>query len=182
MLRSKIDEFGLEQVSNILHMSISQLVNYSDYPVDNPDIIYNLLLGILEEIDNRPGGYLPYKEFSISYDKIDELLIWNNSGYVENNGGGVSFEFYATPFYNAEPMVPITLVGVWVDNIDGGDAIEISGEIDDDYYSSNYSVDYEQLDSVDKLIEWFYNFYLPKTYNRISFMMKNIIKNNKLKD
>lgn len=179
MLRSKIDEFGLEQVGKILHMSTSQLVKYSDYPVDNPEIMIEILLDLFQDIDNRPGGYLYYKEFSIHYDRFEGLLIWNNGSYVENNGGGVSFEFYATPFYNGEPMVPITLSAVWIDNIDGGEPMEIIDEIDDEYYDS-YRINYEQLDSVDKLFEWFHNIYLPKTYFRISVMMKKIIKNNDL--
>ena len=32
----------------------------------------------------------------------------------------------------------------------------------------------------DKLIEWFHNIYLPRTYDRIYGMMSEIIKNNKL--
>jgi len=181
-LRSKIDKFGLEQVSQILHMSKIKLARYSDYPVDNIEIIYDLLLDLYKEMYNRPGGNFMYKEFSIHYDKYEGLLIWNNGHFVQNNGGGVSFEFYATPFYNAEPMVPITLSSVWVDNIDGGQPMEISDEIDrhaEEYYDS-YGVDYKQLDSVDKLIEWFHNIYLPRTYDRIYGMMCEIIKNNKL--
>ena len=108
-LRKKIDKYGLEQVGKILHMSTTKLVRYCDYPVDNIEIIYELLLDLYDDLHNRPGGYFAYKEFSIHYDRFEGLLIWNNGGYVENNGGGVSFEFYATPFYNAEPMVPITL-------------------------------------------------------------------------
>ncbi len=182
LLRSKIDKFGLEQVGKILHMSTSQLVKYSDYPVDNPEIMFEILLDVFQDIDNRPGGYLYYKEFSINYDKFEGLLIWNDGGFVQNNGGGVSFEFYATPFYNAEPMVPITLASVWTDNIDGDEAMEITDELDrfaDEYYDS-YSVDYKQLDSVDKLIEWFHNIYLPRTYYKIYDMMSEIIKNNNL--
>jgi len=181
-LRSKIDKFGLEQVSQILHMSKIKLARYSDYPVDNIEIIYDLLLDLYKEMYNRPGGNFMYKEFSISYDNFDGLLIWNNGHFVQNNGGGVSFEFYATPFYNAEPIVPITLSNVWIDNIDNiddGEAMEIIDEIDDEYYDS-YRVDYKQLDSVDKLIEWFHNIYLPRTYDRIYGMMSEIIKNNKL--
>jgi len=178
-LRKKIDEFGLEQVAKILHMSIIKLVKYSDYPVDNIEIIYDLLMDF---VNNRPGSYFSYEEFSIHYDKYEGLLIWNNGGYVENNGGGVSFEFYATPFYNREPMVPITLSSVWIDNIDSGQSMEISDEIDrhaEEYYDS-YRIDYKQLDSVDKLIEWFHNIYLPRTYDRIYGVMSEIIKNNTL--
>jgi hypothetical protein len=178
-LRKKIDKYGLEQVGKILHMSTTKLVRYCDYPVDNIEIIYELLLDLYDDLHNRPGGYFAYKEFSIHYDRFEGLLIWNNGGYVENNGGGVSFEFYATPFYNAEPMVPITLSSIWIDNIDGGEAMEISDEIDDEYYDS-YRVDYKQLNSVDKLIEWFHNIYLPRTYYKIYDMMSEIIKNNNL--
>lgn len=179
MLRSKIDEFGLEQVGKILHMSTSQLVKYSDYPVDNPEIMFEILQDVFLDINSKPGGYIHYKEFSINYDKYDGLLTWNNDSFVQDSGGGVSFEFYATPFYNAEPMVPITLANVWTENIDGGEAMEITDEIDDEYNDS-YRINYEQLGSVDKLIEWFYNIYLPRTYFRISVMMKKIIKNNDL--
>jgi hypothetical protein len=173
LLRSKIDEFGLEQVGKILHMSTSQLVKYSDYPVDNPEIIFEIMLDVFLDIDNKPGGYIHYKEFSINYDKFDGLLTWNNGLYVENNGGGVSFEFYATPFYNAEPKVPINLSNVWVDNIDGDEAMDITDEIEnfDEYYDF-FKVDYKQLDSVDKVVEWFYNVYLPKTYQCITKLMK----------
>lgn len=175
-LRDKINEFGLEQIGKVLRMSTTELVRYSDYPVDNPIIMFDILSDLYQDIHKRPGGYLQYKEFSIKYE--DGLLVWNNGVYVENNGGGVSFEFYATPFFNGESIVPIALNGVWVDNIDGGDTMEINDEIDDDY--DFYRVDYKQLDSVDKLIEWFRTIYLPKTYFRISDMMKKIIKNNDL--
>ena len=179
MLRSKIDEFGLEQVGKILHMSTSQLVKYSDYPVDNPVIMFEILLDLFQDIHNKPGGYLQYKEFSINYDRFEGLLTWNNGGYVENNGGGVSFEFYATPFYNGESIVPIALFNVWADNIDGDEPMEITDEINDEYYDS-YTVDYKQLDSVDKLFEWFHTIYLPRTYYKIYDMMSKIIKNNNL--
>lgn len=179
MLRSKIDKFGLEQVGKILHMSTSQLVKYSDYPVDNPVIMFEILLDLFQDIHNKPGGYLQYKEFSIHYDRFEGLLTWNNGGYVENNGGGVSFEFYATPFYNGESKVPIALFNVWADNIDGDEPMEITDEINDEYYDS-YSVDYKQLDSVDKLFEWFHTIYLPRTYYKIYDMMSEIIKNNDL--
>jgi len=173
LLRAKIEKFGLEQVGKILQMSTSQLVKYSDYPVDNPEIIFEIMLDLFQDIDNKPGGYIHYKEFSINYDKFDGLLTWNNGSFVQDNGGGVSFEFYATPFYNAEPKVPINLSNVWVDNIDGDEAMDITDEIEnfDEYYDF-FKVDYKQLDSVDKVVEWFYNVYLPKTYQSIKRLMK----------
>ena len=174
-LRDKINEFGLEQIGKVLRMSTTELVRYSDYPVDNPIIMFDILSDLYQDIHKRPGGYLQYKEFSIKYE--DGLLVWNNGVYVENNGGGVSFEFYATPFFNNESIVPIALNGVWVDNIDG-DTMDINDEIYDDYDS--YDVDYKQLDSVDKLIEWFRTIYLSKTYRHINKLMSVIIKNNKL--
>ena len=90
-------------------------------------------------------------------------------------------KIYATPFYDAQPVVPIAISNVWGDNIDGDDVMILTDEIPDidDYYSV-YPVDYKKLDSGEKIMDWFKNVYLPKTYQEIRKLTDKLRKDHDL--
>ena len=181
-LRQRIDDVGIVELSSAMGLSLIELLKYSEYPFNSNKILHLIIYEILEGINTRPGGEIYYKEYRIYYDRFDGLLIWDSTlGFVKNNGGGVSFEFYATPFYNAEPMVPITLSSVWIGNVDSGEPMNISDEIYaiDDYYTS-YKVDDSGFKTVDDVENWFKHSYLPKTYFEIRKLSDRVVEENKL--
>lgn len=181
LLRKRIDEKGLYNVSKLTRIPALKLVEICDYPINTPTVINEILYSYFMTITDLPGGSIYYKEYSIRYDNFEGLLTWNNGLFVDSNGGGVSFEIYATPFYDGEPVVPIAISNVWGDNIDGDDVMILTDEIPDidDYYSV-YPVDYKKLDSGEKIMDWFKNVYLPKTYQEIRKLTDKLRKDHDL--
>jgi hypothetical protein len=181
LLRKRIDEKGLYNVSKLTRIPALKLVEICDYPINTPTVINEILYSYFMTITDLPGGSIYYKGYSIRYDNFEGLLTWNDGLFVDSNGGGVSFEIYATPFYDAQPVVPIAISNVWGDNIDGDDVMILTDEIPDidDYYSV-YPVDYKKLDSGEKIMDWFKNVYLPKTYQEIRKLTDKLRKDHDL--
>jgi hypothetical protein len=181
LLRKRIDEKGLDNVSKLIRMPVFQLIDFCDYPINTPKVIHEILYSYFKTISDLPGGGIYYKEYAIRYENFEGLLTWNDGLFVDKNGGGISFEIYATPFYDGEPVVPIAISNVWGDNIDGDDVMILTDEIPDidDYYSV-YPVDYKKLDSGEKIMDWFKNVYLPKTYQEIRKLTDKLSKDHDL--
>lgn len=181
-LRQRIDDVGIVELSSAMGLSVIELLRYSEYPVNSNKIVHLIIDEILEGINTRPGGEIYYKEYRIYYDRFEGLLVWDNGAFVENRGGGgVSYEFYATPYYDGGPTVPITLSSVWIGNVDSGEPMNISDEIYaiDDYFTS-YKVDDSGFKTVDDVENWFKHSYLPKTYLEIRKLSDRVVEENKL--
>ena len=178
-LRQRIDDVGIVELSSAMGLSLIELLKYSEYPVNSNKIVHLIIDEILEGINTRPGGEIYYKEYRIYYDRFDGLLVWDNGEFVKNSG--VSYEFYATPYYDGGPTVPITLSSVWIGNVDSGEPMNISDEIYaiDDYYTS-YKVDDSGFKTVDDVENWFKHSYLPKTYFEIRKLSDRVVEENKL--
>lgn len=178
-LRKKIDRFGVKEVSKILKMSVSQLLMYCDYPINSPDLIYQVIMDFFEEVTHKPGGYYTYKEYSISYDRYEGLVVWDDEEFVTRHGGGPSFEYYATPFYNEQSGIPITLASVFDDDFDNGGRMDLTDIVGSDWYVY-IDVDYTKLNSVEKIRNWLETEYLELTYHKINKLRDNIIEYNNL--
>jgi len=174
-IRSMIDSMGVFEVSKIIGLPVLDLVKYSDYSINIPTIIYEVIQEYFTEVKQRPGGRIYYKEFSIHYDEYEGVVVWNDGVYVDSHGGGESFEFYATPFWDGLSIIPINLTDVYVDNIDGDEPMSIIDEIDVENYYDYIDIDYKKFDSHDKLIKWLETDYLELTYNQIKKIRSKVI-------
>ena len=179
-LRKKIDQFGFEEVSKILKMSIYELLIYSDYPIDSPYLIYLVCQEFFEDITYRPGGQFKYKEYTISYDRYEGLTVWDDDEFVTGHGGGPSFMYYATPFYDGQSVIPITIANVYDDDFDSGKRMDITDIVGDDWHTQ-IDVDYTKLNSVEKVRNWLETEYLSLTYHKINKLRDDIINYNNLK-
>lgn len=180
MLRKKIDLFGIDKVSEILRMPVGDLLIYSDYPIDSPELIYYVIQDFFADVTYKPGGYYTYKEYSISYDRFEGLVIWDDAEFVVSHGGGPSFEYYATPFYEWQSVIPITLANVFDDDFDSGERMDITEIVGDDWHTQ-IDVDYTELNSVEKVRKWLETEYLSLTYHKINKLRDNVIEYNNLK-
>ena len=178
-IRSMIDSMGVFEVSKIIGLPVFDLIKYSDYPI-NPTIIYEVIQEYFTEVKQRPGGRIYYKEFSIYYEKFEGVVVWNDGNYVDSHGGGTSFQFYATPFWDGLSIIPINLTDVYVDNIDGDEPMSIIDEIGEENYYDYIDIDYKKFDSLDKLIKWLETDYLELTYNQIKKIRSKVINEYKL--
>ena len=177
-LKLQIEKYGIEDVSKFIGEPMYKLLKYCDYPVETIDIIHEILNEYFREINYLPGGYMTYNEFTLSYNSFEGTILWNNGFYVENNGGGVSFEFYATPFWDGLSIIPINVSDVWIENMDSGEPMSIFDEIDEGSYYENIDIDYKKLNTVDKVFEWFETEYKPQTYDKIKELIEQIRKDN----
>lgn len=180
LVQNKISEVGLETTSSILGFPFLELIDYADYPIDNSDILLAITTEIFKEIYGKPGGHIYYKEFAISYNNFEGLVTWNDALYVDSHGGGPAFEFYATPFYDGQSVIPIALANVWVDGVDGEpvDIINFIGNPDDYYDMIEVTkFDFKNTDDVRK---WLVDIYMPKTYKSIMSLREDVIKNENM--
>ena len=181
LVQNKISEVGLETTASILGFPLLELIDYADYPIDNSDILLNITTEIFKETYDKPGGHIYYKEFAISYDDFEGLVTWNDALYVDSHGGGTAFEFYATPFYDGQSVIPIALANVWTENIDGGESMDIIDEIDNAYdYHDMIEVTNFDFKNTDDVRKWIDDVYMPKTYKSIMFLREDVIKNENL--
>jgi hypothetical protein len=180
LIQNKIRELGLETTVSILGIPLLELIDYTDYPIDNPDILLVITTEIFKETYNKPGGHMYYKEFTISFNNLESLVSWDDVLYVDSHGGGPSFEFYATPFYDGQSVIPIALANVWVNGVDGEpeDIINFIGNADD--YHDMIEITNFDFKNTDDVRKWIVETYMPKTYKSIKFLMKDVIKNENL--
>jgi hypothetical protein len=175
-IRTMIDNLGVFDVSKMIGLSVYDLIKYSDYPIDNPTILSEIIQDyFITDVDQRPGGRMYYKEFVITYDRFEGVVVWNDGEYVERNDGEISFVFYATPFWDGMNVIPINLSDVFIYNIEGDELMSIMDEIDEFKYCAYIDVDHKKLDNPDKLILWLRTEYLELTYNEIQKLKFEVI-------
>lgn len=173
-----IDKVGLREFEKMSGLSLFEILRYTNYPIDNPDIMFDVIHEYFEGVNDKYPGYITYKEYTIDYDRFDGLVTWSDVNYVEKHGGGTSFEFYVTPFYNGTSIIPITLSALWIENIDETEPMNVVDEVGD--YSKIIKVNHKEISGLDKLLEWLKTDYLEITCREIRRLKAEIIKNENL--
>ena len=154
-----VDKVGRYEASKILGLGMGELYVITQQPIDCEtagDIIY----------DSYEKKILvkEYKGFEIYQDTFGGTLEWTsevNHGYP---GGTHRIFVKATPFWEGECIVPVDL--------------EIFADGDDEYIDElyhSYSTP-ESFENVEKLMIWFKEEYLVKTYEAIHEMYEDNYK------
>ena len=177
-MMSMIDRVGLREFEKMSGLSLFEILRYSNYPIDNPVIMYDVVQEYFEGVNNKYPGYINYKEYTIDYDRFEGLVTWSDDAYVEKHGGGISFEFYVTPFFNGTSIIPITLSGLWMENVDESEQMNVIDEVDD--YYKVIEVNHKEISSLDKVLEWLETDYLDISCREIRKLKAEIIKYEKL--
>jgi len=177
-MMSMIDRVGLREFEKMSGLSLFEILRYSNYPIDNPIIMYDVVQEYFEGVNNKFPGYINYKEYTIDYDRFEGLVTWSDDAYVEKHGGGISFEFYVTPFFNGTSIIPITLSGLWMENVDESEQMNVIDEVDD--YYKVIEVNHKEISSLDKVLEWLETDYLDISCREIRKLKAEIIKYEKL--
>jgi len=177
-MMSMIDKVGLREFEKMSGLSLFEILRYSNYPIDNPVIMYDVVQEYFEGVNNKSPGYINYKEYTIDYDRFEGLVTWSDDAYVEKHGGGISFEFYVTPFFNGTSIIPITLSGLWMENVDESEQMNVIDEVDD--YYKVIEVNHKEISSLDKVLEWLETDYLDISCREIRKLKAEIIKYEKL--
>ena len=157
-IKNYVEKHGLERTSEILGLSLTEIVKITNHPIDNK--LANLII-----FENFKNGVLArtYKDFKLQPEYGDTIGWFGQidngpfKNYVEQ------YFIYATPYYDYKQQIPVDVS--WCDllNQDDGSVKSIEGE-------GTYSYDVEIQDnfkSVEDLFEWYNNFYLPETYDVI---------------
>lgn len=173
-----IDKVGLREFEKMSGLSLFEILRYTNYPIDNPDIMFDVIQEYFEGVNDKYPGYITYKEYIIDYDRFDGLVTWSDVNYVEKHGGGPSFEFYVTPFYNGTSIIPITLSALWLENIDETEPMNVIDEVDE--YYKVIEVNHKAISGLDNFLEWLETEYLEIACREIRRLKAEIIKNENL--
>lgn len=147
------------ETSNITGLDIIDLVNKSGTRI-NSEIAYQILL----ELFNQRKLPMSYEEFTFEYSRFDGTLIWTGVFDNELNGEKITEEIslYITPFWDGSPQIPFNVMSFAF--------FDERGEIIDESEESDYFKSIEvrdEFDNVKDLLNWYKNFYLPKSYEMI---------------
>lgn len=157
-INNYVEKHGLERTSEILGLSLTEIVKITNHPIDNK--LANLII-----FENFKNGVLDrtYKEFKLQPEYGDTIGWFGQidngpfKNYVEQ------YFIYATPYHDYLQEIPIDVS--WCDLLNRDTGIVKSIEGDGIYW---YKINVrDNFKSVEDLFEWYNNFYLPETYDVI---------------
>lgn len=159
LAKKYLDEFGLIKTSEMMGISLSEVVEIAKIPIDS-DIANQILVEMMNkgELKNK------YKEFEI-HSSSNNVFYWDtmtNTGHfhddmVEN------ITIAATPFWDGVKYTPVELDWFTLFNEYGDIVYETQGE-GGFYKELKHRTNFE---SVDELLNWYEEFYLPEVYNLV---------------
>ena len=159
LVKQYLSEFGLTKTSEMMGISLSEVVEIAKIPIDS-DIANQILV----EMMNKGKLKNKYKEFEI-HSSSNNVFFWEtmtNTGHfhddvVEN------ITVAATPFWDGVKYTPVELDWFTLFNEYGDIIYEISPE-GGFYRELKHQTNFE---SVDELLNWYEEFYLPEVYNMV---------------
>lgn len=159
-LKNKIKELGLYGTSDLLGLSMAQLIVISGIEITTK-YANEVLLDMIdkEDIPTR------YKGFDISHNG-EGGVSWYGGHLTDIFGPKLQETIYcmATPFWDGKNMVPIDF-----DFYNLATPSENSSFFSYDSYGLYESIITvrEEFESLEKLLEWYRDFYLPTVYDKI---------------
>jgi hypothetical protein len=150
-----INLYGLVKTSEMTGLSIYELAIKTNFKLDLDT--YPIILKSLSKNKLIPSTY---KDFTINIDALSGIYEWWCYIY-DGNGEKYYIEAMATPFWD-DYGIPVEIISI------------DSSEIDDDNFSY-IKVD-DKIETVDELIRWYNEFYLPKTYEKIVTLFSDLLE------
>jgi len=156
-LKGLVDEFGLLEASKMIGMSIAKLAEVTNTPIDS-----DTANQILVEMMNNGELKTKYKDFEI-HASSNDVFYWEgmvktghfHDDMIEN------ITIAATPFWDGVKYTPVEIEWFTLFNYYGMTVYETSG--DGSFYKElKHQTNFE---SVDELLNWYEEFYLPEVYN-----------------
>lgn len=160
----RIEKYGLYKTSEIMGLSMTDLVEMTDIPI-NSEIANELL------IENIGKGKIKtkYKEFRIG-PSMDGVVYWEaktNTGHFLP-GMREEISAMATPFWDGGYFTPVEINWITLYNEDG-EIIYDEGAAGDYFKEIIGKSDFK---SIKELFQWYEKFYLPTVYDII---MSNLL-------
>jgi hypothetical protein len=147
-----ITEIGFYDAEKITGLKIYDLIRISGYPM-NCDIAGLVIYELLKD-KKLPESY---NEFEIEVD-YDGVTYWTTKG-------DINVYVMATPFWDGQCHIPIDIdLGKYDED---GDEIYIGGNFDGSEIYHNISLNEIRFKTIENLLKWYKDFYLPKTYEVI---------------
>jgi hypothetical protein len=160
----RIEKYGLYKTSEIMGLSMTDLIEMTDIPI-NSEIANELL------IENIGKGKIKtkYKEFRIG-PSMDGVVYWEaktNTGHFLP-GMREEISAMATPFWDGGHFTPVEINWITLYNEDG-EIIYDEGAAGDYFKEIIGKSDFK---SIEELFQWYEKFYLPTVYDII---MNNLL-------
>ena len=155
-----IDSHGAIEASKLIGLSITELIHQSGISFDNKTA-YLILRNLINE-NKLPTNY---KKFNIRFNPFDGISVWSYNNDKNINGVIVKEHItcFATPFWDYTNIIPVDFSNYSLETEDGEEIINL--DFSDSYQKEIKTRD--SFDSIEDLLLWYKNFYLPKVYEVI---------------
>ena len=155
----RIEKYGLYKTSKIMGLSMTNLVEMTDIPI-NSEMANELL------IENIEKGKIKtkYKEFKIE-PNMDGVVYWEaktNTGHFLP-GMREDISAMATPFWDGADYTPVEINWITLYDEDGVIIYDDGGT--GDYFKE--IIGKSDFKSIKELFQWYEKFYLPRVYKMI---------------
>jgi len=160
ILQDKIKELGLYEASRLFGLTMAEILNYSKIK-----ITHNYANQVLLELMDAEKITTKYKGFYIQHNG-EGAVVWHRSKNTDEFGPTLVETIYcmATPLYNGNSVIPIDFDYYMLEEPSQRTTIfeyELYGECERIIRVDN------EFESLQELLEWYEDFYLPQIYNNI---------------
>ena len=160
LVKNYVDKYGLRKTSEMMGLSLSKIVQIAKVPIDS-EVAFEILREkfIQKELKDT------YKKFIISLDRMDGIFYWETTTrtdrYPEDRVEQITV--MATPFWDGSKFTPIEISWFTLLNDDMNIIYELEG--DGSFYKAFKHQ--SNFDSVEELLNWYEETYLPGVYDII---------------
>ena len=160
LVKNYVDKYGLPKTSEMMGLSLSKIIEIAKVPIDS-EVAFEILREkfIQKELKDT------YKKFIISLDRMDGIFYWETTTrtdrYPEDRVQQITV--MATPFWDGSKFTPIEISWFTLLNDDMNIIYELEG--DGSFYKAFKHQ--SNFDSVEELLNWYEETYLPGVYDII---------------
>lgn len=160
LVKNYVDKYGLPKTSEMMGLSLSKIIQIAKVPIDS-EVAFEILREkfIQKELKDT------YKNFIISLDRMDGIFYWETTTrtdrYPEDRVQQITV--MATPFWDGSKFTPIEISWFTLLNDDMNIIYELEG--DGSFYKAFKHQ--SNFDSVEELLNWYEETYLPGVYDII---------------
>lgn len=159
LLAKMVNDYGVYKTLNITGLDVIQLF---DRLGNNIEIDYEMANDLLRMLWNK--NMLPKKvnNWELHFETFDGVLYWNLKTKTE------MADAMCTPFWDGESITPIELQ--YYTTIEDGEKNEYQVDL---YKGVEYK---DKFESIQELIDWFKEWYIPVTYYQLNKFLKQVRK------
>ena len=157
LVKNYVDKYGLRKTSEMMGLSLSKIIQIAKVPIDS-EVAFEILREkfIQKELKDT------YKKFIISLDRMDGIFYWETTTrtdrYPEDRVQQITV--MATPFWDGSKFTPIEISWFTLLNDEMNIIYELEG--DGSFYKA--FTHQSNFDSVEELLNWYEETYLPGVY------------------